>query len=86
VWGLVTEIHCVVLRDKATRARARAREEDERDRARGESTGGGREGGPRLMNQEPSSWVSAPNVRKEDPEKQRRPRPLQTKPHFILQR
>jgi hypothetical protein len=35
------------------------------------------------MNQEPSSWVSAPNVRKEDAEKKKRLRPLQTRPHFI---
>jgi hypothetical protein len=50
-----------------------------------ESTGGGREGGPRLMNREPSSQVSASNVRKEEAEKKKRLRPLQTRPCFISQ-
>jgi hypothetical protein len=37
------------------------------------------------MNWEPSSQVLTPNVRKEDAEKKRRPRPLQTRSHFISQ-
>jgi hypothetical protein len=64
--------------------------ERERERVR-ERAGERRKGGPRLTNWEPSSQVSAPNVRKkpnvskEDAEKKKRPKPLQTRPHFILQ-